>query len=102
MTVGIAPFRMQVLCKIAQHQDPSDPESWAEASYLSTVMKKPRGLIVKAGDELVDGGLARRSLDAFKLTVKGQQVYEAVKDVFIQKPSSGPVRPIAEILRGEP
>lgn len=100
--MNISPFRMQVLCKIAQHQDPTDPESWAESSYLAQVMKKPRGSIVKAADALVEGGLARRSLDAFKLTPKGNQVYEAVKGMFIKKPSSGPVRPIAEILRGEP
>lgn len=102
MTTGIAPFRMQVLCRIAQHQDPADPESWAEAAYLSQVMNKPVGSIVKAGNELVEGGLARRSIDAFKLTAAGQQVYEAVKGIFIQKPSTGPVRPMAEILRGEP
>ena len=93
---------MQVFCAIAKHHDPADPQSWAEATYLSQVMSKPRGFIVKAGAELVEGGLAKRNIDAFRLTVKGQQTYAAIKDVFIKKPSTGPVRPLAEILRGEP
>lgn len=98
----LSPFRMQVLCKIAQHVDPTDPESWVESSYLAQVMKKPRGSIVNGADALVALGFARRSLDAFKLTPKGTKIYQAVKDMFIQKPSTGPVRPIDQILRGEP
>lgn len=102
MIQGVTPFRMQVFCAIAQHHDPKDAQSWADSTYLSKVMNKPRGFIVKAGAELVEGGLAKRYIDSFRLTVKGRQTYEAIKDIFVKKPSCGPVRPLAEILRGEP
>ena len=99
--LGVTPFRMQVLLHIGKHHDPKDHTSWVSAAFLSRVMEKPRGFIVKAAAELVEGGLARRSIDSFKLSVKGRAVYDVIREVFVREPTSGPTRPLSAILRGE-
>ena len=99
--MNVTPFRMQVLLGIGKHHDPKDHTSWVDATFLSRVMEKPRGFIVKAAAELAEAGLARRSIDSFKLSVKGRAVYDAVRGMFEGKPTSGPTRSLPAILRGE-